>query len=206
MSFRASGGEAEQPGVFHFIRAFGFSKTAPAWRRSSTDQSPDWALPRAWSLILELSDKRVNALLGIAQEHARVWGGEKRIIYSGETGFERTLQHNTHPRLVHIDDRHSVKGCPFFSRCGVDHVVRTDHHSHIHGRNRRVNILGLDQLFIRDLGFRKQYIHMPRHAAGHRVHAVPDFAAVGFQQVAQFAHGMLRLGNGHSVSRHKDDG
>ena len=67
-----------------------------------------------------------------------------------------------------------------------------------------IDVLELEHLVIRHVGFGEQHVHVAGHAAGDRMDGVFHLDAFLLQHVGHLAQRMLRLRDRHAVARHDD--
>ena len=69
----------------------------------------------------------------------------------------------------------------------------------------RVHVVHLDDVVVRNLGFRQQHVHVARHPSGDRVDDELHRRAACRELVVQFRDAVLRVRDRHAVARHDDD-
>jgi hypothetical protein len=67
-----------------------------------------------------------------------------------------------------------------------------------------VDVLEVVELVVRHVGFGEQHVHVPWHAAGHRVDRVAHVDVAVLEQIGELARHVLRLCDRESVARHDD--
>ena len=105
-----------------------------------------------------------------------------------------------------MDDRHAVDRAAR-GRLGrrVDRVVGADHEGDVGGRHLGVGLVHLLELVVGHVGLGQEHVHVPGHAAGHRVDGEEGLDAARGEGVGQLAHGVLGLGHGEAVAGDDDD-
>ena len=86
----------------------------------------------------------------------------------------------------------------------VDRIVRSDHEGHVSGGELAVDLIHLPELFVGDVGFGQQHVHVAGHAAGDGMDGVLDFDAPLLELVGELLQRMLSLGDGKSVAGDDD--
>ena len=108
--------------------------------------------------------------------------------------------------LIDVDDGHPGKWPGLFASGGVAGVVGARSPEPRRTRELRVDVIHLDHLFVRHIGFGQEHVHVPGHASSHRVDGVLHFRVVPLgQQFGKFLHHMLRLRDRHAVAGNNDD-
>ena len=69
-----------------------------------------------------------------------------------------------------------------------------------------VYVFHVVELFVGDVGFGKEDVHVAGHPAGYGVDAELDLFAFGLQRLHELVDGVLGLGGGETVARHDHDG
>ena len=85
------------------------------------------------------------------------------------------------------------------ARGGVDDVVGADDQAHVGLRHLGVDVVHLDELVVWNVGLGQQHVHVPRHAAGHRVNAKGHVHAALGQRIEHLAYLVLRLCHRHDT-------
>ena len=115
------------------------------------------------------------------------------------------LTKSTVPAFSTSKDRHAVDRRLLVGlRRRVGNVIGADDESNVSGAEFGVDVFELEDFIIRNLRFREEHIHVPRHAPGDRMNGVFHFNAFFFQTVRHLFQGVLGLGDRHAVSRHHD--
>ena len=96
--------------------------------------------------------------------------------------------------LIDVDDGHAGQWTGLFASGGVTGVVGADHQSHVALGKLGVDVVHLDHLFVRHIGFGQKHVHVPGHASGHRVNGVLYFCVVLLgQKLGEFFDHVLGL-------------
>ncbi len=165
---------------------------------------PQWGVCGNRLFLQRLHDARQHRL-GVAEEHQRVVGEEQLVLDAGEPGVHAALDDEDRLGLVGVDDRHAVDRARFVVPGGrVDHVVGPDDQRDVGLGHLGIDLVHLDQLVVGNLGLGQQHVHVPGHAAGHRVDGELHVDAFFGQRVVQLAHAVLGLGHGHAVAGNDD--
>ena len=144
--------------------------------------------------------------LRIAVEHAAVIGIEQGILHPGIPRPLAALDDDDVLRHVGVQNRHAVDRAGLVGAgTRIDHVVGPDDQGDVGLGEFTVDLFEVHDLVVRHPGFRQQDVHVPRHAAGHRVdgelHLDPGF----LEDRGHFPHLVLGMGHGHAVTRDDDD-
>ena len=127
--------------------------------------------------LLDRCEHGGHGLLRVAEQQRGVLVVEERVVDAGEAGVHRALEHDHLPGLVHVEDRHAVdRGVLDIARGRVGHVVRADHERHVGLRELGVDLVHLLEMVVGHVGLGQQHVHVPGHAAGHRVDGVVHLA------------------------------
>ena len=130
----------------------------------------------------------------------------KRIFHAGVAGIEVEVADEDLWGFVHVQHRHSVNGrIHRIAGGGIEHVVGADYDYGIGVFEVIVYRIHFVELFVRNVGFSQQHVHVAGHTACNGMNRVANFGAVGFQLVGQLANQMLRLRQRHSVAGNDDD-
>ena len=128
-----------------------------------------------WLSGLKQLENRIQAFLGVAEQHARVLLEEQRILHACVTGGHGAFQHDGGAALPAFQNRHAAdRAVGLFKRGRVHDVVGADDDGDIDVREIVVDLVHLEDDVIRHLGLGQQHVHVAGHAAGDRVDARVD--------------------------------
>ena len=106
-------------------------------------------------------------------------------------------------RLIHIQYRHSVDRCTLSIACRrIQYVVSTYHYNQIGLSKIVVHCIHFEQIFVRNVHFSQQYVHMSRHSSRNRMNCEAYFRSVGGKRIEQLLHLLLSLRQSHTIARH----
>ena len=132
--------------------------------------------------------------LSITEQHHRFVHVEQIIVNPGVSNGKRTLDDHHGSCLVSVNDGHSCQRTFACSGGGVAGVVGADDNGDIALGEFGVDFIHPNELFIRNIGFCKQDVHVARHATSNGVNGVLDLSTeLLFEQVAEFFDLMLAL-------------
>ncbi len=105
-----------------------------------------------------------------------------------------------------VENRHTVDRALRIVLGGrVGHVVGADDENDIRIREFVVDVVHVIELIVGHIGFGQEHVHMPRHAASHRVDGVFDIHTLVFQHISKLAYRVLRLRDRQTVAGNDDD-
>ena len=102
--------------------------------------------------------------------------------------------------MIYIQYRHPVyRRILGFPRGRIQYIVCAYNYRRVRFGKVRIYILHLVQVFIIYVCFAQQYVHMPRHPPGYRVHGISHSRTSGSQLIRKLLHQVLRLCYRHTV-------
>ena len=123
----------------------------------------------------------------------------------GKARRKATLNDENSLRFVNVEDWHAINGAVFFvERVGVDNIVCAQNDTEVCALEFAVDLAHFKELFIGNIGFCEEHIHVSWHASGNRVNGILDADSAGFQEFSKLMDCVLCLGNGHSVARYNN--
>src|SRR5512137_433049 len=146
----------------------------------------------------------LDDLLRVAEHHHRLRHVEEFIVEAGVAGRHRALFDDDLLRLVGLEDRHAGDRRLRVLRGRVHDVVGAEDQRDVGLAELAVDVLHLEHLVVRHLGFREQHVHVARHAARDRVDRVLHLHAPLDQLVREFLQRMLGPRHREAVARHDD--
>src|SRR5690606_9126789 len=157
--------------------------------------------------LLQFADHFADCRLGIAEKHEAIGVAEQFVLNARVAGAHPAFAHDDRLRVFHMEHGHPEDGAAGVGLGRrVDYVIGTDDKGYIGMGKFIVDSLHFHQLVIRYIGFGEQYVHMAWHAPRDRVDGEFDGYLSRFEQLSKLANGVLRLRNGHAVTRNDDNG
>jgi len=153
----------------------------------------------------EFAHNRTNEGFGVAEEHERFVQVVERVFDSGEACGHAALDDHDGAGFVHIQNGHAKdRAAVVGAGRRIGDVISANDQGNIRLRKITIDLVHVEQLVVRDVGFREENVHVAGHAAGNRMDAELDVHAAFGERIVKLADFVLRLGDGHAVAGDHD--
>src|SRR5262249_46498049 len=140
------------------------------------------------------------------EEHQGFVEVVERVIDAGKTGAHAAFDDHDGARLIDIENRHPKDGARLVgARSRIGDVVGANDEGDIGLREVTVDFVHVEKAIVGNVGFREQDVHVPGHATGDRMNRKLHVHAALGERIVEFAHFVLRLRDGHTVTGNDDN-
>ena len=161
----------------------------PDFCQKLTLENSLWPVPAATQFSGCISDESLR----VARQHQRLVEEVKRVSIPANPRPFRARSPRPCAPCPHQESAFHRFGCRLIARRQICHIVRADNQRHIRLREISFDLSDVQQLVVRSVRFRGQYIYVTRHTSRDRMNSEFQVHAALCQTVVQFAHFVLRL-------------